>query len=171
MKIIKKILIGFLVFIAVTLIAAAIAPKGFQSQSEIVINKPKNEVFEYIKYVRNQDHYGVWQKSDPEAKYVSEGRDGTVGFKYSWEGEKVGVGSQTITEIIENEKLETALYFGFGAPATSTITTEALAPDQTRVTWGFEGKSPYPLNLVSLFYDTSGDFEEGLRNLKEILEQ
>lgn len=171
MKILKKIVIALLAIIAIPLIVALFVSKDFKSEREIVINKPQNEVFDYIKYVRNQDNYGVWQLSDPEAKIVEEGTDGTVGYKYSWDGKKVGKGSQTITNIIENEKLETALDFGFGEPAKSYIITEGIAPGQTKVTWGISGKTPYPWNLMGLFFDLGKDFEQGLQNLKAILEQ
>jgi hypothetical protein len=47
--------------------------------------------------------------------------------------------------------------------------------DKTLVTWGFSGRNPIPFNVFMLFYNmdkTVGkDFEEGLSELKKILEQ
>lgn len=55
------------------------------------------------------------------------------------------------------------------------ITFDSLAIDQTKVTWGFSGKMPYPLNAISLFVDfdemLGKDFSDGLTNLKAILEE
>lgn len=170
MKTLKKILIVILVIIAIPLVLALFIKKEFQSEREIVIDRPVTQVFDYVKHVRNQDNFGIWQLSDPEATLLANGTDGTVGFTYSWDGEKVGKGSQTITEIIEGERVETLLDFGFGKPATSYFLTENIGNDQTKVTWGMAGTTPYPLNIMSLFYDLGDDFEEGLQNLKNILE-
>lgn len=170
MKILKKILIVLLAIIAIPLIVALFVKKDFKSEREIVIDRPVSQVFDYVKYVQNQDNYGKWQLSDPEASLVAEGTDGTVGFKYSWDGKKVGKGSQTITGLVDGEKVETELDFGFGEPAKSYILTEEAGPGQTKVTWGMTGTSPYPLNLMGLFFDLGDDFGEGLQNLKTILE-
>lgn len=105
------------ILIAIPLIVALFVPKEFAAQSEITIDKPKQEVFNYVKFMRNQDHFGVWQLSDPQMKKSEVGTDGQVGFKYSWDGEKVGKGSQTITRIVEGETIETSLDFGFGEPS------------------------------------------------------
>ncbi len=171
MKILKGVLIGILALVVIILIVAAILPKTFSSERQIVINKPRSEVFEYIKYVKNQDNYGVWQLSEPDLKKTYEGTDGTVGFKYSWDGKKLGKGSQTISNIVEGERMETKLDFGFGDPATSHLITKDAGAGQTTVIWGLSGKSPYPLNIMSLFFDVGDDFEKGLANLKAVLEK
>jgi hypothetical protein len=54
------------------------------------------------------------------------------------------------------------------------MTTEALTEQQTRVTWGFTGHMPYPMNLMLLVTDVesriAADLQQGLQNLKLILE-
>lgn len=170
MKVLKKILIFVFGLIALALIVAAFLPKKFQSERQIVIERPHEEVFDYVKFVKNQDNFGVWQRADPDMQATEEGEDGTVGFQYRWTGKKIGKGSQTIVAITEGERIDTELDFGFGEPAHAYFITEAGNPTRTRVTWGLEGKSPYPRNLMRLFFDVGDDFEEGLRHLKEILE-
>lgn len=170
MKILKRIIIVLLAIIAIPLIAALFVSKDFQSESEIVIDKPVDQVYDYVKYVKNQDNFGVWQLSDPEMTTTEEGKDGTVGFKYNWEGKKTGKGSQTITNLIDNERVETELDFNMGEPAKSYFALEAVGEGQTKIKWGVTGRSPYPWNLMSLFYDMSKDFDKGLLNLKDLLE-
>ncbi len=68
MKIIKKILLILVILIAIPLIVALFISKDFSAQSEITIDKPKQEVFNYVKMLKNQDHFGVWQLSDPQMK-------------------------------------------------------------------------------------------------------
>lgn len=171
MKILKRIGLVILALIAIVLIIAAFAPKKFEYEKSIVINKPKAEVFDYIKFIKNQDNYGVWQLSDPNMKKSYEGTDGTVGFKYSWDGKELGEGSQTITKIVEGETLETALDFGMGDPETAYFQTIDAGANQTKVVWGIKGETPYPFNIMNLVFDMSEHFQEGLTNLKGILEK
>lgn len=172
MRILKLIFLAFLGIIALALIVAAFLPKDFEIKSDIVINKPQAEVFDYIKCIKNQDYYGKWQLSDPvNIKKKYEGTDGSVGFKYSWESKKLGNGSQTITKIEDGKTIETKLDFGMGEPATSFMVLEPLAENQTKITWGIKGHSAWPTNLMGIFYDMSKDFDEGLQNLKRVLEK
>lgn len=53
MKILKRILLFILALIAVVLIAALFISKEFSLSKEVVINKPKQEVFNYAKLIRN----------------------------------------------------------------------------------------------------------------------
>ncbi len=170
MKFLKITALVLVAVLALALIAAALLPKDFDSHREIIINQPKQEVYDYIKYIKNQDNFGVWQLSDPDLKASFEGEDGQVGFKYSWESDKLGKGSQTLTYLQEGERMESELDFGFGEPAKAYFQLEETAPDQTKVTWGLTGRSPYPLNLMNLFFDVGRDFEQGLVNLKNVLE-
>lgn len=172
MKILKRIVLVLFILIALPLIIALFVPKEFHSEGSVVINKPKQEVFDYIKYVKNQDNFGTWQLSDPDMETTSEGTDGTVGFKYSWNSEKLGKGAQEITNIVEGERMESNMYFlDFNDDANkSYISVEEQDGNQTLVKWGIEGKTPYPWNIMSLFYNMDSSFDEGLNNLKEILE-
>lgn len=172
MKILKKIVIALLIIIAIPLIIALFVPKDFHNEGEIVVNKPKQVVFDYIKNVKNQDNFGVWQLSDPDMETTSEGTDGTVGFKYSWDSQKLGKGAQVITNIVEGERMESEMFFlDFNDDANkSYFSVEEKSSDETLVKWGIMGKTPYPWNLMSLFYNMDKDFDQGLENLKEILE-
>lgn len=170
MKILKKIILAVLIITAIPLILALFISKDFKGESQITINKPKQEVFDYIKKVENQKYFGVWFQMDPELIATYEGTDGTVGFVNKWESKVVGNGSQTITKIIEGEVMESELDFGFGDPAQGYFILEEISPNETSVTWGVSGKSPYPWNVMNLFMNMNKDFEQGILNLKKILE-
>ena len=111
MKILKKIIIALLIVIAIPLIVALFVPKDFQSEREIVINKPKQEVFDYLRFIKNQKNFGVWYRLDPEMKMEYEGTDGTPGFIYKWDGPKMGKGKQVLTNVVEGERVEFDLFF------------------------------------------------------------
>ena len=52
---------------------------------------------------------------------------------------------------------------------------EGVSETQTKVKWGFAGKMKYPTNLMLLTMDMEGmigkDFQDGLNNLKAVLEK
>lgn len=173
MKILKRILLGILALVALILIVAAFAPKEFTGKSEIVINKPQQEVYNYIKFLKNQDHYGTWNKMDPEMKKSYEGTDGTVGFAYSWDSEKfmVGKGKQVITELNGSEMKSDLFFADSDDAAKSVMSTTKQGENQTLVKWSVNGKSPYPWNIMNLFFNMDGEFEKGLQNLKTELEK
>lgn len=170
MKTLKRILIIAMIIIAIPLIIALFVSREFEAKSTVIIDKPNEEVFDYVRMVGNQENFGVWFAMDPEIKTTSKGVDGTEGFVFSWESDVVGNGTQTITRLVERDSIISLLDFGFGEPARGYFHLEELEDDKTEVTWGIQGTSPYPFNLMSLFMDFNKDFETGTRELKNILE-
>lgn len=179
----KKILIavGLLIVLGVVAIGAAVAfaPTHCNVEREIVINKPKAEVFAYAKMLKNQNEWGPWFKRDPGMKQENVGTDGTVGFVTKWDSAKddVGAGEQEIKKIVEGERLETELRFKspMESKADTYLTTESAGENQTKVKWGFSSDMPRPFNVMLLFIDMDDligkDFQEGLGSMKTILEK
>jgi len=163
--------------VVIVLILGLIAPKRYEVNRSIIINKPLAEVFNYLKYVKNQDDWSPWKKKDPDMKQTFEGTDGEVGFISKWAGNKdVGEGEQEIKRIVENERVETELRFlkPWKSQSDAYIRVVGLEPKQTNVTWGFSGKNKFPFSIFMLFMNmdkaVGKDFEEGLNNLKNQLE-
>ena len=179
MKILKKILVSILALVAIILIIAFFVKKDYNVERSIVINRPKAEVFEYIKYLKNQSNYSKWALMDPKMKKTYIGTDGAPGFISAWESENenLGVGEQEIKKIKEGERIEFELRFlkPFEATNMAYMSTIALSSNQTKTTWSFEGKMNYPLNIMLLFMNfekmIGDDLQVGLNNLKNILEK
>ena len=176
MKIVKKILLVVAILIAIPLIVALFVKKEYVVEREVTINKPKEQVFDYVKYLKNQDNYSKWVRMDPNMKKDFRGTDGTVGFVYAWDGNKdAGKGEQEIKNITEGERVDVEVRFEkpFEGIATAPIITEAVAENQTKVKWGMKGKSTYPMNFMNLFMDgmLGKDLEISLTTLKGILEK
>ncbi|MDA3954164.1 MAG: SRPBCC family protein [Bacteroidales bacterium] len=178
MKVIKKILLVIISLIILILIIAAFVPKQYAVEREIEINKSKTEIFEYVKFLRNQDNYSVWAKRDPNMKKEFQGTDGTVGFVSAWDSDNkdVGKGEQEILSVVEGERIDFELRFiePFEAKDLAYMVTESLSDSLTVVKWGFSGEISYPMNLMLLFMNMEemlgGDLQNGLANLKGILE-
>jgi len=179
MKIVKKILLGIVILIALLLIIGIFTKKEYTVERSIVINKPKQEVFDYIKSLKNQNNFSVWARMDPGMKKEYHGTDGTVGFVSTWDSEKkdVGKGEQEITKIDEGNRIDFALRFikPMEGNATAYMTTETAGENQTTTKWAFEGKMGYPMNTLLLFMNMDKmlgpDLEQGLANLKEIMDK
>ena len=169
-------ILGAIIFLLIILVL--IAPKQYDIKRRIVINKPESEVFQYLKFIKNQDEWSPWKKKDPNMKQTFLGEDGQVGFISKWQGNKdVGMGEQEILSINENEYIKTKLRFlkPWKSESDAYLTIESLTSGITTVTWGFSGKNQIPFNIFMLFFNmdkTVGkDFEEGLTSLKQILEK
>ena len=179
MKILKRILLAVLAIIGLALITALFVKKEMHAEREVVINKPKSEVYNYVKYLKNQNDYSKWGSMDPAMKKDFKGTDGTVGFVSAWESEKddVGEGEQEIKGIKEGERIDYEIRFKepMESTAAAYMTTEAVSENQTKVKWGFDSKMAYPFNIVRLFMDIDkmigDDFQTGLNNLKAQLEK
>ncbi len=172
--IVVYIIVGIIVLF---LLAGLIVSKDLAATKEIVINKPKAEVFNYVKYLKNQQYYSKWATLDPNMKNEFRGTDGAPGFVNAWEGnKKVGKGEQEILSVSDG-KWESELRFikPFRSVAKATMTTEAVGDNATKVTWGFTSKMNYPMNVMKLFMNMNEmvgkDFTIGLNNLKAVMEK
>ena len=68
------------------LIAGLFFKKGeYNVDFEIIVNKPSKQVFDFIKYLKNQDNFSVWVNVDAGMKKSYGGVDGTVGFISAWD--------------------------------------------------------------------------------------
>ena len=174
-----KILVGIVALIIAVLVAAAFGKNEYTVEKTVIINKPSQEVFNYIKLLKNQTHYSKWVMMDPNAKMDFTGTDGTVGFVSAWDSDnkQVGKGSQTITKIDDGKRMDLDIHFikPFNGHSTAFMSTEATGTNQTKVTWGFNGKLDYPMKVVHLVMNMEkmigSDLQTGLDNLKGVMEK
>jgi len=174
----KKILWALGIVIALPLLAALLVKKQYHVETQVVIAQPTQVVFDYVRFLTNQDNYSVWASMDPNMQKSHQGVDGTVGFVSGWHSENsdVGTGEQEIKAIVEGERIDYELRFyqPFNAVSPAYMLTESVSEKETRVRWGFTGNLPYPMNLMLLFVDVEGmiaaDLQQGLDNLKLIME-
>jgi hypothetical protein len=179
---IKKILgvLGGLILLGIIALAILIfvTPSDYKVEREITINKPRADVLAYAKMLKNQNDWGPWVKKDPAIKMNYKGNDGEVGFISAWDSNMadVGAGEQEIKKITNNE-IDTELRFKkpFESTSQAFMILDELSPTQTKVKWGFTGSFAKPMNLMMLVMDmdkeVGKDFDEGLTNLKGILEK
>lgn len=174
MKTIKKIILGILAIVVLALIVGLFMPKDYAVEREITINKPIDSVFNYVRYLKNQNDFSVWANIDPKMKSSFEGIDGNVGAISAWESEvkEVGIGEQEITKITEGKRIDFELRFKepMNDTAMGFMSTEVVSANQTKVKWGINGTIPYPINIMLPFMKMDEmigkDLQQGLDNLK-----
>jgi hypothetical protein len=177
MGILITILLVLAGLIVLFLLVAMMTPRSFTLRKEVLINKTKHDVFDYIKLIKNQEKYSVWVMKDPNIKIVYTGVDGTVGFTSSWESndKNVGIGEQEIKKIVEGESTEVEIRFKKPFEGTNNACTTVMATSdtQSKVTQEFYGKSKFPMNIMNLFMNklVGKDMQQNLENLKANLER
>lgn len=179
MKTLKRIGIVLAALVALLLLTGLFVDGHYAVEREVTINKPKQEVFDYVKYLKNQDNYSVWAKIDPGMKKEYRGEDGTAGFVSAWDSENpdAGKGEQKIVKITDGERIDYEIHFikPFESTANAYLITSAQSDSVTNVKWGFYGKMNYPMNLMLLVMNMdkmlAPDFENGLKNLKQVLDK
>jgi hypothetical protein len=169
--------------IASLLLIALFTRKSYRIERAVTIAKPLHEVFDYIRHLKNQDHYNKWVMMDPAMKKDFRGTDGTVGFIYGWDGnKKAGAGEQEIMLVEADSRMDSQVRFirPFKAIANSFLHTRAItqpntSQEATRVQWVFSSQLKYPANIFLLLMNvekTLGkDLEISLNKLKTILEK
>lgn len=176
LKIIGLVLAGIIVLLLIT---GLFVDGKYAVEREVIINKPKQEVFDFAKYLKNQSQFSVWAKIDPAMKTEFRGEDATVGFVSAWDSENpdAGKGEQKIVKIDEGNRIDYEIHFIEPMESTDFAYLTFAAPDDsiTMVKWGFHGKMKYPMNLMLLAMDMekmlAPDLQNGLNNLKGILEK
>ena len=166
-----------LIIVAIPLVVAFFVKKTYSVEREIMIARPQHVVFNYLKYLKNQDKFSKWATMDPNMKKEYSGTDGTIGFVSAWESQNknVGKGEQEIKKINEGKRIDFELRFikPFSGEAKAYMTTDQMSRNETIVNWGFDSKMNYPMNLMLLFNmekKIGNDLSTGLINLKNQLE-
>ena len=145
---------------------------------DISIDKPKEVVFDYIKYLKNQNEYSYYNRKDPQTIKSYSGTDGEEGFIYTWSSKinSIGSGTQTISKIEEGKSICCDIRFTKPAALTSNaeISLIELSAHQTKVTWVFSSYYKFPFNIIVYFLDLEKligtDIASSLVTLKERLE-
>ena len=178
MKVLKKIIFLIIALVALILIMGLFVEDEYSVTKTIIVQRNSDDVFKYIKNLKNQSEYSAWEKADPQMKKSYEGNDGEVGFVSTWNStnDDLGKGEIEIVEIEDGKRIDFKVRFKepFEADTHVFISTEALGPSSTKVTWNFHGQVAYPMNMILLFMDMESeigpDLEVGLKNLKKLLE-
>ncbi len=155
---------------------AAIMPGKYSIQKTITINAPQQNVFGKVADFNNYRDWNPWQKMEPDAKSTISGTASTKGHRYEWDGKKIGAGSLTVNELKGTDAIHIDLEFlrPWKAKANDDWKFEKAGEGQTKVTWSNDGPLAYPMGRLMgpmISKNLNIQFEQGLKNLKEMCEK
>lgn len=177
--IILKIVVVMVAIVSVAAVVALFTKNKYTLTREVVINRAKPDVFNFIKLNKNQKLYSKWLSLDPETKIELRGtEDGTPGsiLAFDSKDKKAGKGEWETTKVQEYERVEFELRFlePFAFVANGYFATEELSADHTRITWVYNSGMDWPMNFMLLFLDmdklVGNDIQSSLVTLKAKLE-
>lgn len=174
----KIALITIVTLILIVLTAGMVVPSEFNVERDVFIKRPKAEVFNAVRSLRQHDRWNPWIKKDPATVIDYKGADNLIGSVSTWSGnDEVGAGEREIMAIREGERIDVEVRLSRPMEDInhSYIITEAVSENETRVKWGLTSKMRFPMNIICLVMDLKGklalDFDEGLSMLKADLEK
>lgn len=176
MKTLLKIIgIIILLIVAYAIIAMLAFSKDYHFEKSIVINAPKEKVWQHAGSLKGFNTWNPFAKADKNVVITYSGTSGQVGESYHWKGnDQVGEGEQTVIESVPNEKLTSKLHFikpwEGEAKGSFILTPEG---NGTRVTWAMDNELTPMMKLMKPMMDNQMGkmFSQGLEDLKKLSEQ
>lgn len=172
MKILKTLGIILLVLVGAFAVYNAILDPHYEVERTITINATPDEVSEVVSDFKSWPEWSAWFGKD-ETMLASFGDPYKgAGATYSWTSENMGSGSMEILDYQSGDQMTTKIVFDGMGDNQGHWTFNAVA-EGTEVSWGFSGDMPFFFRFMVPAMDASvgPDFEEGLANLKALIEQ
>jgi hypothetical protein len=172
-----KLLIGLLIVVGLLAVYIASRPTNFRVTRSAAMACQPSAIFPHVNNFRNWSTWSPWERLDPAMRKTYEGPPEGVGAVYRWSGNgQVGEGSTTITEARPHERIRMRLQFvrpfACDNPVEFTFRPQG---NETIVTWDMTGKYNFITKAMDLAINmdkmTGGQFEQGLANLRAIVER
>jgi len=135
------------------------------------ISATPEQLLPHIARLPEWTQWSPWEDLDPDLKREYTGEPGAIGSTYGWSGNrKAGSGTMRITAVDPDG---VGIHLEFTRPFRSSNELRfVLTPegDGTRVVWRMETPRKLYTRFVNLDKLVGGDFEKGLRKLKQVAE-
>lgn len=160
--------------IAAFLMFVTTRPSEFSVTRSKTYPFPAATLFPHINNLAKWQAWSPWARLDPNATNTFSGPQEGVGASMSWQGNhNVGQGSMTITETSPSA---IKMRLDFLKPMKATNTTLFTLNEEngsTTLIWSMSGSNNFLGKAMSLVFNcdkmVGGQFENGLKNLEEII--
>jgi len=179
MKALKIIVIVIGVIIAILLVAIAFTSPRKHIERSIVMKATPQAVFEEINSYKSFSQWMPWYAMDPEEKLSFEGPNSGPGAKVTWDGEKVGKGTEWIVSSEENKHVKNQMEFdNFKGVFYADFDLQPV-DGGTKVTWSYDGDytgTGMTNSAKGKFFNwfmgsmIGEQYEKGLQSLKRVVE-
>jgi len=177
MKTILKFIGGIILLIVVYgVIAVLTFSNEYHYEKSVVINAPKEKVWQHISSMKSFNEWNPWMDLDKNMKVTYTGISGEVGDKYSWDSKNddAGAGCQEIKENVANERQRTEMIFKkpFEGQALSDIVL-ASEGNSTKITWSMDTKQETWMKIMRpmMDYQMGKSYDLGFKKLKALSEK
>lgn len=176
-KFLKFLLILILVVGVAFVIISAIAPSTVTVERTMVINAPKDIVFDHMVHFADWEAWSPWQQKDSTMKVDISGNDGQPGSVYHWVGSDDGTGEGKITNTkVEGTRMEYDMEFlkPWEGKSKGWLEAEQEGEGKTTAKWGFTSTYGFFEKGIMMLMGMKGylekDFDKGLKLMKDHLE-
>ncbi len=175
MKILKNILLGIIILLAVLFVVSLFLPSKIFVQRSMVMNAPASTVFEQINVLKNWEKWSPWHKMDSNMLLTYDGPESGVGASYTWSSEmkNVGNGKLTLSGVWPNDSIITNLEFdGQNNAVSGYYLKEVEGGTELTITMKVDmGNNPFYKYMGLLLDKYIGeDYIKALNNIKTIVE-
>lgn len=170
----------FYIFIAIITFFAflhAWASKEFNISRTVVINRPKEEVYNFVRQLKKEHSWMPWFANEYKGKLKYKGEDGKLDAMLYWKGHKhFYEGTQKIIKLNQGKLIETRFLIvkPFRLVLLEYKGLKEIDENKTKMVWGIRGGLGFPLSVMALIHPVDKaygkDLEEGLKNIKSVLE-
>lgn len=153
---------------------------GFSLSRSIVINRPIEQVMQNVGDFNHWNAWSPWIIQEPDCPVEVSGEANTVGHSQKWQGDRIGTGKITITDIQPNQKIAYDLVFlaPWKSQSKTQFTFESVTSSEsgegsaTKVSWAMQGSLPFFLFFMKKMMTAmiGSDYARGLSMLKEYIE-
>jgi carbon monoxide dehydrogenase subunit G len=174
MRVLKIFGLALLALIGLVIILGLIAPDRIITQQSTVINAPQSAVFAAVNDLEQWPAWSPWNRRDSTMQVTYTESTVGAGAYYTWTSETSGNGQMTITDTYGMDSLHTLVEFDGQGNTLAKFFFDPQGNQQTKVTWSFDAKFPFPFNAMLFFQDIKSfidkDYAEGLGYLKGYVE-
>lgn len=173
MKILRFLFIFLFILGLAWLMISILGPKEYKVKRSMIVNANDSIAHAYISNFSKWKVWSPWAEMDPSAKYNITGQDGMAGAVQSWDGEKTGKGSMTLTEVEPSlVKYDLAMVEPFESESMGFFELENAGENKTKVTWTDMGDIPFLQRAIFTFMSMEKmmgpQFERGLFKIDSV---
>ncbi|MCI5043054.1 MAG: SRPBCC family protein [Aquisalinus sp.] len=181
MQLFQRIMTGAAAFAAAIYIAGFFLDDEVSLTRNILIDAPREQVFDLVADFNNWNEWSPWNAFDPHAIYDVTGKD--RGQRMVWESDHpaIGEGAQTVVFYEPPRMIETRLDLGgWGDGYGAFVLIEDKEKGGTQIYWQYNGEmrrgKPFLLKPIHTYYGLFMDemlaptYERGLAQLKQLAE-
>lgn len=169
MKILKRILIGLLIFIVLLLVLAYFLPRKMEMSVSGNVDAPAKYAYNILNDFKNQEKWDPWLTKDTTMTFSYGEKTMGEGAYVDYSSQSFGAGRTTRATSVQDEKilLTTDSEDMGGASMSYDLVADG---DKSKLTWGFNSEIGWPMNLMSFFFKSSmkKDMKIGIANISKI---